>query len=200
MVESKYFLYRKINFVLLNSFYAISYFWKGFSDLLWFEHNIISKIAFKICKIKAKKQSFDVVKLPPNSLGFQTKIAPGRGSGSFNPPVPPPKWGRGPALGHPGLETLEGSIPISQRKIISSTLTVNLPKMLLMLNNVFTLPRNYRSMDGLRSAASDYISQKLGNLGLLVGIQFFFPSRFYNQVKVQNVGENCARHKTISQN
>ena len=61
-------------------------------------------------------------------------------------------------------------------------LTVNLEKMLLMLNNVFTLPRSYRSMEGLRTAASDYISQKLGNLGLIVGIQYFFPSRFYHQV------------------
>ena len=61
-------------------------------------------------------------------------------------------------------------------------LTVNLDKMLLMLNNVFTLPRSYRSMEGLRTAASDYISQKLGNLGLIVGIQYFFPSRFYHQV------------------
>ena len=61
-------------------------------------------------------------------------------------------------------------------------LTVNLRKMLVMLNNVFTLPRNYRGMDGLRGAASDYISQKFGNLGLLVGIQYFFPSRFYEQV------------------
>ena len=61
-------------------------------------------------------------------------------------------------------------------------MTVNLEKMLLMLNNVFTLPRSYRSMEGLRTAASDYISQKLGNLGLIVGIQYFFPSRFYHQV------------------
>ena len=60
-------------------------------------------------------------------------------------------------------------------------LTVNLHKMITVLNNVFTVPRNYRSMS-LRDAASDYITQKLGNLGLLVGLQYFYPSRFYNQV------------------
>ena len=75
-------------------------------------------------------------------------------------------------------------------------LTVNLEKMLLMLNNVFTLPRSYRSMEGLRTAASDYISQKLGNLGLIVGIQYFFPSRFYHQVifkhsGLKNIHEKC---------
>ena len=75
-------------------------------------------------------------------------------------------------------------------------LTVNLEKMLLMLNNVFTLPRSYRSMEGLRTAASDYISQKLGNLGLIVGIQYFFPSRFYHQVifkhsGLKNIHQKC---------
>jgi len=59
-------------------------------------------------------------------------------------------------------------------------LKVNLPKMITVLNNVFTVPRNYRS-SSLRDAASDYITQKFGNLGLLVGIQYFYPSRFYNQ-------------------
>ena len=68
--------------------------------------------------------------------------------------------------------------------------------MLLMLNNVFTLPRSYRSMEGLRTAASDYISQKLGNLGLIVGIQYFFPSRFYHQVifkhsGLKNIHQKC---------
>lgn len=61
-------------------------------------------------------------------------------------------------------------------------LSVNIHKMLVMLDNVFTLPRSYRSEKSLRNAASDYISQKLGNLGLLVGIQYFYPSRFYEQV------------------
>jgi len=59
-------------------------------------------------------------------------------------------------------------------------LTVNKDKMLTVLNNVFTVPRNYRSAS-LRDAASDYITQKFGNLGLLVGLQYFYPSRFYNQ-------------------
>jgi len=59
-------------------------------------------------------------------------------------------------------------------------LTVNLHKMITVLNNVFTVPRNYRS-SSLRDAASDYITQKFGNLGLLVGLQYFYPSRFYNQ-------------------
>ena len=52
--------------------------------------------------------------------------------------------------------------------------------MLTVLNNVFTVPRNYRSVT-LRDATSDYITQKFGTLGLLVGVQYFYPSRFYNQ-------------------
>jgi len=59
-------------------------------------------------------------------------------------------------------------------------LTVNLDKMITVLNNVFSVPRNYRSAS-LRDATSDYITQKFGNLGLLVGLQYFYPSRFYNQ-------------------
>ena len=65
-------------------------------------------------------------------------------------------------------------------------LTVNLDKMLTVLNNVFTVPRNYRSAS-LRDAASDYITQKFGNLGLLVGLQYFYPSRFYNQVRSMQI-------------
>ncbi len=59
-------------------------------------------------------------------------------------------------------------------------LTVNLRKMLTSLNNVFSIPRNYRS-SALRNAASDYITQKLGNLGLLLGVQYFYPTKFRNQ-------------------
>ena len=65
-------------------------------------------------------------------------------------------------------------------------LTVNKDKMLTVLNNVFTVPRNYRSAS-LRDAASDYITQKFGNLGLLVGLQYFYPSRFYNQVRSMQI-------------
>ena len=65
-------------------------------------------------------------------------------------------------------------------------LTVNLHKMITSLNNVFTVPRNYRSAS-LRDATSDYITQKFGNLGLLVGLQYFYPSRFYNQVSKQRL-------------
>ena len=59
-------------------------------------------------------------------------------------------------------------------------LKVNMEKMLVMLNNVFTVSRNYRSM-AIRDATSEYISAKFGNLGLLTGIQYFYPSRFFNQ-------------------
>ena len=59
-------------------------------------------------------------------------------------------------------------------------LKVNMEKMLVMLNNVFTVSRNYRSMD-IRDATSEYISTKFGSLGLLTGIQYFYPSKFFYQ-------------------
>ena len=59
-------------------------------------------------------------------------------------------------------------------------LQVNMEKMLVMLNNVFTVSRNYRAMD-VRDATSEYITTKLGNLGLITGVQYFYPSRFFYQ-------------------
>ena len=61
-------------------------------------------------------------------------------------------------------------------------LTVNAEKLLVMLNNVFTVPRNYRMSHAYRQGASDYISGKFGDLGLLLGLQSFLPTRFQHQV------------------
>ena len=61
-------------------------------------------------------------------------------------------------------------------------LEVNLKKMLPSLQTVFTLPRNYQTDPGMRQSAADFISRKMGKMGLVVGIQQFTPSRFYKQV------------------
>ena len=61
-------------------------------------------------------------------------------------------------------------------------LTVESEKLFEMLNNVFTYPRNYRMSNAYRQGASDYISEKLGNMGLILGLQSFLPSKFKQQV------------------
>jgi len=42
--------------------------------------------------------------------------------------------------------------------------------------------RNYRMSSAYRQGSSDYISEKLGNMGLVLGLQSFMPSKFKQQV------------------
>jgi hypothetical protein len=43
--------------------------------------------------------------------------------------------------------------------------------------------RNYRMSSAYRQGSSDYISEKLGNMGLVLGLQSFMPSKFKQQVR-----------------
>ena len=52
-----------------------------------------------------------------------------------------------------------------------------------MLHSVLSVPRNHRIQNNLRQSAVDYLTRRLGYMGLPVGVQSFFPSRFYKQVR-----------------
>ena len=46
----------------------------------------------------------------------------------------------------------------------------------------FFVNRNYRMSSSYRQGASDYISEKLGTMGLVLGLQSFMPTKFKQQV------------------
>jgi hypothetical protein len=61
---------------------------------------------------------------------------------------------------------------------------VSKERLLLMLNNVFTLPRNFRHSDHFRTMVGNYISNRFGSLGLITGLQSFTPTQFHDMVQL----------------
>ena len=57
-------------------------------------------------------------------------------------------------------------------------LQVNIRKMIPMLHSVFSYPRSFLNRTDLRHGSADYITRRLGTMGLLVSLQSFKPNRF----------------------
>ncbi len=54
---------------------------------------------------------------------------------------------------------------------------------LLRLRTVFAVPRNHGASEVHRHGVGDFVSRKLGELGLVVGMQQFAPSQFHETVE-----------------
>ncbi len=52
------------------------------------------------------------------------------------------------------------------------------------LRHVFTVPRHFRSSEVYRNGVGDFISRKMGQMGLVVGLQQFAPPQLHGQVRV----------------